>query len=137
MFTVASPRLPCDQNVVLDQCAVDCNTNGVPDECELLANDCNENGIPDDCDITAGTSDDDNENGIPDECERVPFDADGDMCITLADFVAGPNGFAPCLAGPGVPVADECRIHDSDDDLDVDVADFMAFVRAFTGPDCH
>lgn len=28
----------------------DCNTNGVPDECELETNDCNLNGVPDDCD---------------------------------------------------------------------------------------
>ena len=28
----------------------DCNTNWIPDECELETNDCNLNGIPDDCD---------------------------------------------------------------------------------------
>ncbi|MCK4660121.1 MAG: hypothetical protein KAV82_11420 [Phycisphaerae bacterium] len=31
--------------------------------------DCNTNGIPDECDIAAGTSDDADTNGIPDECD--------------------------------------------------------------------
>jgi hypothetical protein len=48
----------------------DCNSNGVPDACDLP--DCNANGVPDECDITSGTSDDCNENGIPDECENAP-----------------------------------------------------------------
>lgn len=47
----------------------DCNSNGVPDECET---DCNSNGIPDDCDITNGTSNDCNTNNIPDECDTFP-----------------------------------------------------------------
>ena len=47
----------------------DCNSDGVPDVCQLLENDCNSNSIPDDCDITAGESDC-NSNGLPDECEE-------------------------------------------------------------------
>jgi hypothetical protein len=31
-------------------CSLDCNTNGIPDECELADNDCNANLIPDECD---------------------------------------------------------------------------------------
>jgi hypothetical protein len=46
--------------------STDCNTNGVPDECEP---DCNVNGIADGCDLTAGTSEDCNLNLIPDECD--------------------------------------------------------------------
>jgi len=56
--------------------ATDCNTNGVLDECELLAGnvaDCNENGLPDECDIAGGTSQDGNQNGTPDECEEIPL----------------------------------------------------------------
>jgi len=44
-------------------CALDCNGNDVPDECELESNDCNNNEIPDDCDP------DGDGNGIPDECD--------------------------------------------------------------------
>ncbi|MBN1513820.1 MAG: hypothetical protein JXB13_17520, partial [Phycisphaerae bacterium] len=37
--------------------------------------DCNENGLPDECDIAGGTSQDINQNGTPDECEEtlVPY----------------------------------------------------------------
>ena len=48
---------------------VDCNANGIPDECELVGNDCNANGIPDECDLSNGTSLDCNANGILDECD--------------------------------------------------------------------
>ena len=63
----------------------DCNSNGIPDECEIHESntapggpffcqtdcdpDCNSNGVPDACDIAAGTSDDCNTNGVPDECD--------------------------------------------------------------------
>jgi predicted outer membrane repeat protein len=62
----------CNANAECDTCDVlratssDCNSNGIPDECEI---DCNLNGIPDGCDIAAGTSQDLNHNGIPDECD--------------------------------------------------------------------
>ena len=67
-----------------DRYSEDCNSNGIPDECEP---DCNANGIPDECDLTTGTSTDCNGNGIPDECDAndevtttspkfEPFDAD-------------------------------------------------------------
>jgi hypothetical protein len=35
----------------------DCNTNGVPDDCEIsdgLARDCNSNSVPDECEVSAG-----------------------------------------------------------------------------------
>jgi hypothetical protein len=44
----------------------DCNTNGVPDECEP---DCNGNDVADGCDISGGTSFDCNANLVPDECD--------------------------------------------------------------------
>ncbi len=50
---------------------VDCNSNGIPDDCDVddgTSADCNENGIPDECDIASGTSQDVNGDGIPDEC---------------------------------------------------------------------
>ncbi|MGB2985633.1 MAG: hypothetical protein WBE26_07090, partial [Phycisphaerae bacterium] len=81
----------------LGDCILDCNGNGIPDECDVdcgepggpcdipgcggsldcndntipdeCEEDCNDNGVPDDCDISAGTSPDCNENGVPDECD--------------------------------------------------------------------
>ncbi|MCO6437117.1 MAG: thrombospondin type 3 repeat-containing protein [Phycisphaerae bacterium] len=78
--------IDCNQNGVADECDVDCgapdctepcggstdcNANGVPDECEP---DCNENGIADQCDIlNCPMGDlscaDCNNNVVPDECE--------------------------------------------------------------------
>ena len=61
-----------DETEILEGLVPDCNSNGLPDECDLddgTSEDCNTNGIPDECDIADGTSFDCNENGIPDECE--------------------------------------------------------------------
>ncbi len=49
----------------------DCNTNGVPDTCDIASGnsaDCDGNGIPDECDI-AGGADDYDANGVLDACE--------------------------------------------------------------------
>ncbi len=59
---------------------VDCNDNGIPDECET---DCNDNGVPDDCDIADSTSNDCNENGVPDECDAALLLAACPDTITL------------------------------------------------------
>jgi hypothetical protein len=48
--------------------SADCDSNGVPDECE---GGCNQNRIPDECDIASGRSADCNGNGISDECDVV------------------------------------------------------------------
>jgi len=46
----------CNGNSTADACDIensasaDCNTNGVPDECESMSGDCNTNGIADNCD---------------------------------------------------------------------------------------
>ena len=37
-----------------DDCSIDCNGNGTPDECELEGNDCNGNGVLDECDGGCG-----------------------------------------------------------------------------------
>lgn len=75
----------CNANGTPDACDIlagrsnDCNANGIPDECEPdcdadglpdeCESDCNDNGAPDDCDVANGVSDDCNGNGIPDECD--------------------------------------------------------------------
>lgn len=61
----------CNSNNVPDECDLalnteaDCNGNSIPDSCEL---DCDVDGVPDECEILAGTAQDCNANGIPDEC---------------------------------------------------------------------
>ena len=77
------------------QYAQDCNSNGIPDSCDLdcglpegpcdipgcgESDDCQPNGIPDECDIAAGTSQDADSNGIPDECEGVYLDIKPGSC---------------------------------------------------------
>ncbi len=57
-------ELPCP--------TADCDSNGVPDACELALGsqqDCNDNSIPDNCDISGGTSQDCQPDGVPDECQ--------------------------------------------------------------------
>jgi len=45
--------------------------------------DCNTNGVPDDCDIADGSSEDLNTNGIPDECEVVAPVLDAVACCSF------------------------------------------------------
>jgi hypothetical protein len=60
------------QFAALESCSgaevADCNDNGVPDECEILAADCNDNGIPDDCEP------DDDGDGVINVCDGCPDD---------------------------------------------------------------
>jgi hypothetical protein len=80
----------------------DCNSNGIPDECELAGNDCNQNNIIDACDVESGSSWDCNQNSIPDECEITDDDCNGngvlDECeiaglLFWTDPVGGPDSF--------------------------------------------
>ena len=84
----------CDTNGVPDECEADCNGNGMMDTCEISSGtaqdcdrnnvpdacdaDCNSNGVPDACDLVGGTSLDCNENGTPDTCD-VGSGASGDI----------------------------------------------------------
>ncbi len=65
---------------------------------------------------------------VVNECAFGDVDCDGD--VDWGDF----QDFASCLAGPDVAASPLCaEIHDGDDDLDVDLADFAFFQIAFTG----
>ena len=74
-----TPIIDCNTNGVLDQCDItgatstDLNLNGIADDCEL---DCNGNMAPDDYDLAQGTSFDCNGNLIPDECDVVTISSD-------------------------------------------------------------
>lgn len=76
----------CNGNGQRDDCdiyaetSLDCQLDGIPDECQLTANDCNQNGIPDDCELASGALTDCQPNGVPDQCELAAgtaFDLDG------------------------------------------------------------
>jgi len=49
--------------------------------------DCNTNGIPDECDIADETSEDINSDGVPDECQCLA-DIDGSGAVTIDDILA-------------------------------------------------
>lgn len=76
-----------------DSPAPDCNSNGIPDACDISSgfdHDCNGNGTLDGCDIASG-AEDDNKNGYPDPCEldRGDLNMDGvvggqDLAILLS-----------------------------------------------------
>lgn len=82
----------------------DCNSNGVPDDCDLTcvntcglqypdacgrSSDCNTNGVPDECELgdndcnTNGIPDecdpDSDSDGVPDACDNCPKDANADQ----------------------------------------------------------
>ncbi len=72
---IGSGAADCNTNGVPDECDIfdgtsqDCNENAIPDECDVTSEDCNTNGVLDECDIGEGFSQDCNVNGVPDECD--------------------------------------------------------------------
>lgn len=96
--------------------SLDCNGNGIPDECEEDV-DCNGNGACDSDDVATGASEDCNDNGIPDECEE-DCNANGtpDDCDLAAQVSEDCNGdgrpdecLTPLLDCNDNGVVDECE----------------------------
>ena len=139
----AGTSADCDTNGIPDECEpdADCNSNSVTDICEIAAGsspDCNFNRVPDECDIliehggfcdpqVSDCSTDFNGNGVPDECELGDLDGDGDVDIDDYELLSS------CMAGPGGSYPDGCSLADFDGDEDVDLGDFAEFQRVFTG----
>jgi len=72
--------------------SIDCNQNGIPDECELLCNDCNDNGVPDECDVPPlGTGTDCNEDGVPDDCQARCNDCNQNGVPDECDITEDPS----------------------------------------------
>jgi hypothetical protein len=69
-------------------CTNDCNSDGIPDECQLVDNDCNSDGTPDDCQLEGN---DCNGNQIPDDCESQD-DCDSDGVLDICDADCNDNG---------------------------------------------
>ncbi|MFQ5503158.1 MAG: FG-GAP repeat protein, partial [Phycisphaerae bacterium] len=68
----------CNADGIPDECEpmADCNGNSIRDSCDIAngtSSDCNANGIIDFCEIADGTSQDCNANGFPDVCDLMPF----------------------------------------------------------------
>jgi glucose/arabinose dehydrogenase len=101
----------------------------VPEGPQPTTIDCNANGVPDDCDIAAGTAVDANTNGIPDSCEpscpACPADFDQDGGVTGADVESFFSAFEA-----GEPCGD------TDGDGGVTGADVEAFFAAFEAGGC-
>ncbi len=121
-FTVTTTRFgaDCNSNGVPDDCDIadcdgsawcqDCQGNGIPDGCEP---DCNGNGIPDQCDVLfcdgSGWCGDCNWNEIPDECDVPPLGAGPDCNENgVPDECDIADGTSPDCNENGVP--DECDI---------------------------
>jgi len=108
----------------------DCNSNGIPDDCDIAggdSQDCQPNGIPDECDIAEGMSQDSNANGIPDECD-CPGDIDHDWDVDLSDL-------DQLLSSYGASSGATYEGGDMDFDGDVDLTDLAMLLAAY-GTSC-
>jgi len=114
VFTATDDFIPPGESVsslrIIVACSSgsqDCNSNGVPDECDIAGGtgaDCNSNSVPDECDLAGGTSDDLNTNGVPDECE-MQQDCNTNGIEDDQDIAGGTS--ADCNSNS---VPDECDI---------------------------
>ena len=140
--------IDCNRNGVPDQCDLsgsaseDSNGNQIPDECE---SDCNGNGVPDDldiADIARGTSRDRDGDGEPDECRGAcvtPGDCDRNDVIDVTDascmlgflFEGAPERL-PCGEGQRKEPSNEMLL-DWQADGRVDIADPVALLRFLFG----
>ncbi len=93
--------------------------------------DCNRNGVPDNCEIASGGRDTDGD-GLLDVCEVGACDADGDGDCDLADY----RRMYACWRGPDIPCGTTAGVgiasRDLDNDFDFDMRDFAILQNAFT-----
>jgi len=115
----------------IDSCCTDGFLGWQVDDIELVAApDCNTNGVPDLCDIGGGGSSDVNGNGIPDECEAASFvrgNCNGlDASVNIADAIYLLGYLFP---GAGTPnplgCLDAC---DTNNDLGLNIADAVTLL---------
>ena len=125
----------CNNNDVHDSediaagTSVDCNGNGVPDECEP---DCNDNNVVDDCDVDPNDPDGDgwvspdcNENDVPDECEpggneNCNNNDAPDLCDIYSGTSADCNGnYVPDECDIAEATSADCNANDVPDECDI------------------
>lgn len=147
-----NPLLDCDGDGGLDTCQIpvgspapggpfycttgcdpDCNSNGIPDACDIASlddPDCNSNGIPDSCDIATSSSEDCNNNDVPDECEiPVGSPAPGGPYFCT-------SGCNPDCNSNGIP--DDCDIAGPlEDDCNTNQVPDRCEIAAAPGIDCN
>lgn len=106
-MTVSLGNVDCNTNGIFDPQDIqsghsqDCNSNLVPDECEIAGHDCNSNGRLDTCDVALGAPDCD-QNGRPDICDP---DCNSNGTVDLCDIVYG--GMVDCDSNQ---VPDACQL---------------------------
>ena len=131
-------RTPDDCEISQDQ-SLDCNSNGLVDECELFyQGDCDQNGIPDDCELRMGLASDCDGDGLLDPCEDdCNFNDVSDDCEMLAGEINDCNENS-------VPDSCESRVTgDFDLDAGFNFGDIAGLQRCFRGsepvvdPCCH
>jgi photosystem II stability/assembly factor-like uncharacterized protein len=102
-------NVDCDENGVLNDCelaagsAVDCDDDAVPDRCQIdlgISSDCDFDGVPDNCQPDA---DDDGVIDACDQCDDDPFKiTPGDCGCGVADTDTDRDGTPDCVDGcPG------------------------------------
>jgi len=109
--------------------SLDCNGNGLPDDCELAhcpddpaCGDCNINGILDGCEITADPATDSDSDGLLDECEGCCNGCDdGDIC-TIDQCVGGTCLYTPSVYGDVGPCGGDGLI---------DITDVITILNAY------
>ena len=127
---------------------VDCNWNGISDECDIdcglpagpcdvpdcgQSADCNINGVPDECEIdenspapggpffcTTACDPDCNANGVPDECDVDPTDPDGNGEVSENCNDNGvPDECDIADCAPEDPSCADCQPNDVPDECDI------------------
>lgn len=110
--------LDCNENGIDDECDLDCGAPGGP--CDVTGcgqsfdcdangipddceGDCNNNGLQDSCDIASGFSEDCDSNGVPDECD----DCNGNGIIDACDVDCAALG-GSCNV-PGCGASNNCN----------------------------
>ena|GEM_PF-4370958 len=130
----------CNTNGIPDECdlscagecqlqpecggSTDCDSSGVPDACELEGHDCNTNGVLDDCELEGSDCD---TNGVPDECELEDNDCNTNSVLDECDITGGTSDDCD---DDGMP--DECELegHDCNTNGVLDDCDIAGGVSA-------
>ncbi|MBK9127235.1 MAG: exo-alpha-sialidase [Phycisphaerales bacterium] len=129
----------CNSNGILDSCEPggtnDCDGDGIPDFCELLAGspDCNFNGVPDSCEPGGGT--DCNVNGITDWCEianGTQQDCNHNGQLDICDLAAGID--TDCN---GNGVLDSCDLAAGAPDCNANGVLDSCDIAAYVSQDCN